>query len=133
MFKKTKYMITRFDYERIVKIIDQINPDDSSVKKLKEKLKKAKVIEPREINSNIITMNTRFRLKNLGNGARNEFILVFPDQRTPEKNQVSIFDFLGTEVFCNTVGEVVPSANRDCFYLIENIIYQPEAAGDYHL
>lgn len=126
-------MITRFDYERIVKIIDQINPDDSSVKKLKEKLKKAKVIEPREINSNIITMNTRFRLKNLGNGARNEFILVFPDQRAPEKNQVSIFDFLGTEVFCNTVGEVVPSANRDCFYLIENIIYQPEAAGDYHL
>jgi regulator of nucleoside diphosphate kinase len=133
MFRKTKYMITRFDYDRIVKIIDQINTDDSCVKKIKEKLKKAKVIEPREINSNIITMNTRFRLKNLGNGARNEFILVFPDQRAPEKNQVSIFDFLGTEVFCNKVGEVVPSANRDCFYLIENIIYQPEAAGDYHL
>ena len=133
MFKRTKYLITRFDYDRIVKIIDQINPDDPCVKKIKEKLKKAKIIESRDINSNIITMNTRFRLKNLGNGARNEFILVFPDQRAPEKNQVSIFDFLGTEVFCNKVGEVIPSANRDCFYLIENIIYQPEAAGDYHL
>ena len=133
MFRKTKYLITRFDYERIVKIIDQLNPDDTCVKKIKEKLKKAKIIEPKEINSNIITMNTRFRLKNLGNGARNEFILVFPEQRAPEKNQVSIFDFLGTEVFCNKVGEVVPSANRDCFYLIENIIYQPEAAGDFHL
>lgn len=133
MFRKTKYLITRFDYERIVKIIDQLNPDDTCVKKIKEKLKKAKIIEPKEINSNIITMNTRFRLKNLGNGARNEFILVFPEQRAPEKNQVSIFDFLGTEVFYNKVGEVVTSANRDCFYLIENIIYQPEAAGDFHL
>jgi len=133
MFKKNKYLITRFDYDRIIKIIAQIKPDDPCVKKIKDKLKKAKVIESREIKPDVITMNTRFRLKNLGNGARNEFILVFPDQRAPEKNQVSIFDFLGTEVFCNTVGEVVPSANRDCFYLIENIIYQPEAAGDYHL
>ena len=37
MFKRTKYLITRFDYDRIVKIIDQINPDDPCVKKIKEK------------------------------------------------------------------------------------------------
>ncbi|MFA5518330.1 MAG: hypothetical protein WDA74_03665 [Spirochaetota bacterium] len=126
-------MITKLDYDRIAKIIDSLNPLDTSVKKIKDKLKKARIIEPEKIEPIIITMNTKFRLKNLGNGMRNEFILVFPDQRDPEKNHVSIFDFLGTEVFCHKVGEVIPSANNDCFFLIENIIYQPEAAGDFHL
>ncbi len=133
LFKKKKYMITKLDYDRIAKIIDSLNPLDTSVKKIKDKLKKARIIEPEKIEPIIITMNTKFRLKNLGNGMRNEFILVFPDQRDPEKNHVSIFDFLGTEVFCHKVGEVIPSANNDCFFLIENIIYQPEAAGDFHL
>lgn len=133
LFKKKKYMITSLDNDRISKIIDTLNPYDSSVIKIKDKLKKARIIEPRDIEPIVITMNTRFRLKNLGNGTRNEFILVFPDQRAPEKNYISIFDYLGTEVFCHQVGEVIPSANNDCFFLIENIIYQPEAAGDYHL
>ncbi len=133
LFKKKKYIITSLDYDRIAKIIDSFNPHDSSVKKIKDKLKKARIIEPQKIEPIIITMNTKFRLKNLGNGMRNEFVLVFPDQRAPEKNHVSIFDFLGTEAFCHKVGEVIPSANNDCFFLIENIIYQPEAAGDFHL
>jgi len=132
LFKKKKYMISRLDYNRLLEIIDSINPDDLCVKKIKDKLKNARIIEPEEIRPNIITMNTKFSLKNLGNGSRNEFVLVFPDQKSPEKNQISIFDFLGTEVFCHEVGEVIPSANSDCFFLIENIIYQPEAAGDFN-
>lgn len=133
LFKKKKFMITSLDHARIMKIIESLNPDDSCVKKIISKLKQARIIEPEEIKPNIITMNTKFRLKNLGNGSRNEFILVFPEQRIAEKNQISVFDFLGTEVLCHEVGEVIPSANSDCFFLIENIIYQPEAAGDYHL
>ena len=133
LFKKKKYIITSLDYDRIAKIIDSFNPHDSSVKKIKDKLKNARIIEPQKIEPIIITMNTKFQLKNLGNGMRNEFMLVFPDQRAPEQNHVSIFDFLGTEAFCHKVGEVIPSANNDCFFLIENIIYQPEAAGDFHL
>ena len=133
MFGKKKYIISRFDYERIIKILDHLNPEDPCVIKIREKLKLAKIIDPKNIKPNIVTMNTRFRLKNLGNGTRNEFMLVFPDQKAPEKNHISIFDFLGTEVFCLEVGEVVPSLNKDAFFLIENIIYQPEAAGDYHL
>ncbi len=133
LFKKKKYIITSLDYDRIAKIIDSFNPHDSSVKKIKDKLKNARIIEPQKIEPIIITMNTKFQLKNLGNGMRNEFMLVFPDQRAPEQNHVSIFDFPGTEAFCQKIGEVIPSANNDCFFLIENIIYQPEAAGDFHL
>jgi regulator of nucleoside diphosphate kinase len=130
LFKKKKYMITRLNYNRLLEIIDSISPEDSCVIKIREKLKHARIIEPEEINPNIITMNTKFRLKNLGNGSRNEFELVFPEQQTPEKNHISVFEFLGTEVLCHEVGEIIPSANRDCFFLIENIIYQPEAAGN---
>ncbi len=133
LFKKKKYMITSLDHMGIMKIIESLDPDESCVKKITSKLKQARIIDPEEIRPNIITMNTKFRLKNLGNGSLNEFILVFPEQMAAETNQISVFDFLGTEVLCHEVGEVIPSANSDCFFLIENIIYQPEAAGDYHL
>jgi regulator of nucleoside diphosphate kinase len=133
LFKKKKYMISKSDHERLLKLIGSLNPEETCVKKIKDKLKYSRIIESEEIRPNVITMNTRFRLKNLGNGSRNEFVLVFPEQQNPEKNQISVFDFLGTEVLCHEVGEVIPSANSDCFFLIENIIYQPEAAGDYHL
>jgi regulator of nucleoside diphosphate kinase len=133
LFKKKRYMITRLNYNRLLEIIDSISPEDSCVIKIKEKLKHARIIEPEQIKPNIVTMNTKFRLKNLGNGSRNEFELVFPEQQSPETNQISVFEFLGTEVLCHEVGEIIPSANRDSFFLIENIIYQPEAAGNSHL
>lgn len=133
LFKKRKYMITKSDYARILEIIDSLDSEDICVKKIKEKMKKARIIDPEEIKPNVITMNTRFRLKNLGNGSRKEFVLVFPEQRALEENRISIFDFLGTEVFCHEVGEVISADRNDSFFLIENIIYQPEAAGDFHL
>jgi regulator of nucleoside diphosphate kinase len=131
-----KRLITKNDYERIQKVLSYVNPHDSyrSIEKLKEKFKKAKLVDSNKIKSTVITMNSRFRIKNLGNGLKREFSLVFPDESDPDKNKVSIFDEIGSEIFAHEQGDVINLGNsEDSYYLIEDIIYQPEAAGDYNL
>jgi regulator of nucleoside diphosphate kinase len=131
-----KRLITKYDYERIQKILSYVNPYEyyRSIEILKEKFKKAKLVDPKKIKSTVITMNSRFRIKNLGNGLKREFVLVFPDESDPKNNKVSIFDDIGSEIFAHEQGDVINLGNsEDSYYLIEDVIYQPEAAGDYHL
>lgn len=132
----SKRLITKYDYERIQKVLSYVNPYEysQSIEKLRNKFKKAKLIDPNKIKSTVVTMNSRFRLKNLGNGFKKEFVLVFPNESDPKNNKISIFDDIGSEIFAHEQGEVVRLENdEDAYYLIEDIIYQPEAAGDYHL
>jgi regulator of nucleoside diphosphate kinase len=131
-----KRLITKYDYERIQKVLSYVNSYEyyRSIEKLKEKFKKAKFVDSKKIKSTVITMNSRFRLKNLGNGFKREFVLVFPDESDPKNNKVSIFDDIGSEIFAHEQGEVINLGNsEDSYYLIEDVIYQPEAAGDYNL
>jgi regulator of nucleoside diphosphate kinase len=131
-----KRLITKYDYERIQNILSFVNPYEyyRSIEKLKEKFKRAKLIDSKKIKPTVITMNSRFRLRNLGNGFKKEFVLVFPDDSDPKNNKISIFDDIGSEIFAHEQGDVVRLENSDdAYYLIEDIIYQPEAAGDYHL
>jgi len=134
MFGK-KILITKYDYDRLQKMLNSNIHDEypQPVEKLKEKIKKAKLIDSREIRPTVITMNSRFILKNLGNGKKKELALVFPGESDPDKNKISIFDRFGAELFTHEEGEVINISGDDSFYLIENITYQPEAAGDYHL
>lgn len=135
MFGKN-YYITRFDFERIQNILDTLKPDEytHSVRKLKEKFKKSKLVNPEDIKPNIITMNSQFVLRNLGNGIKYNYSLVFPHEADYLRNKVSVLDSIGAEILSLEVGAVVHSSESgDVYYLIEHIIYQPEAAGDYHL
>lgn len=134
MFKK-KYLITKFDYDRLQNIIHaQRNRNNQSIRKLENKFKKAKLIDPTEIKGTIITMNTKFRLKDLGNGLKKEYALVFPEDSDPHQNRVSVLDKFGSELFSHEQGDVIRwTEGTEAYYLVESIIYQPEAAGDYHL
>jgi len=135
MFGKN-YYVTKFDFERIQKILDTLQSEEyaNSVRKLKAKFKKAKLVNPEDIKPNIITMNSQFVLRNLGNGIKYNYSLVFPHEADYLRNKISILDAIGAEILSLEVGAVIHSLeNGDIYYLIEHITYQPEAAGDYYL
>jgi regulator of nucleoside diphosphate kinase len=64
-----------------------------------------------------------------------EFVLVFPQDADADLGMISILAPVGTAILGyakgNTVEWPVPSGVRRI--RIEDILYQPEAAGDYHL
>jgi regulator of nucleoside diphosphate kinase len=130
-------IFTRHDYERIVKILDSREAtailDKKTAEKLKCDMEHSRLVDSHSIRPNIVTMNSKICLKNLGNGKKEVYSLVFPGDGKGA-NTLNVFSGMGTEILGSTIGTVVkknPSGEQ--YFVIEDILYQPEAAGDYHL
>ena len=80
-------------------------------------------------------MNSILEVKNLDEEESNRFKLVFPGEADIDNGKISVLAPIGTAVLGYKTGDVikwkVPSGER--YYQITNIIYQPEANGDFHL
>jgi len=80
-------------------------------------------------------MNSIVRLSFLNNNKQIQFQIVYPDQANIKENKISIFSPVATALIGYKVSDeiewVVPSGMTRI--RIEEIIYQPEAEGNYDL
>lgn len=129
-------VFTKHDYDRIRNYIEKGNGSQrmeaGSVEVLKRELVRSRPVDPADVRPNIVTMNSRICLKNIGNGRKEVYSLVFPDS-SEEKESLCVFSKVGAQVIGNPIGTVVKDSHAGENYLmIEEILYQPEAAGDYY-
>jgi regulator of nucleoside diphosphate kinase len=91
-------------------------------------------MKPQEIPDDVITMNSTFRLRNIDTAEETVYTLVFPGEADSSKGKISILAPIGTAVLGYKLGDVieweVPAGRKR--FKVEEIVYQPEAAGDYH-
>jgi regulator of nucleoside diphosphate kinase len=130
-------VFTRYDFERIMSILGNRDVaaalDAGTVNALKRDLEHSRLVDSTDIRSNIVTMNSKFYLKNLGNGRKDVYSLVFPEDCN-DKSKINVFTGMGMQLLGSTIGTVIkPEPSGDRYLVIEEIVYQPEAAGDYHL
>ena len=139
MADKGKIYITEFDLKRLkelIKVAEQFG--DKRVlrylEELDEELDRAESMAPQEIPHDVITMNSTFRLRNTDTNEESEYTLVFPSEADSSKGKISILAPIGTAVLGYKVGDAieweVPAGRKQ--FKVEEIMYQPEAAGDYH-
>ncbi len=131
-------IFSKFDFERIEQTFEQYNnPDESErhiIELLKQQLHHSKLVDPKKIRSNIVTMNSKFILTNLGNGIKEEYHLVYPDDSDFKKKKISVLSGIGAQLLGSTIGTVIKENSfSEKYYMIESIVYQPEAAGHYNL
>lgn len=130
-------LITSSDRDRIKKFLDKIpegsQPPDKSVDKLKHELSRAKIVDPREIPRDVVTMNSRALLQL--NDEDIEISLAYPDDADLSAMKLSVFSPIGTAILGyregHTIDWEVPSGTIKIH--IKKILYQPERLGDYHL
>lgn len=135
MILEHKIYITVFDKERLYSIINthrSASPKmKAQIERLEEELEKAVVVEPKDIPADIVTMNTKLRLRDEQSGEERILSLVFPSDADFEKNRISVLAPVGTALLGYRVGDIieweVPSGTKT-FRIVETI-YQPEAAG----
>lgn len=134
-----KIFITDNDMHRLEELLEVASAvnvrDNKHLVELAKELEKAEVVESTEIPANVITMNSVVLLKDLESGEERQFTLVFPRQANIDLNKVSILAPVGTAMIGCRLGHVIswnaPAGVRKM--RVEKILYQPEAAGDYHL
>ena len=132
--------ITTFDLERLGSLIDGVRAASPPQKKaylaqLEKELERARVVDPREILGDVITMNSTARIRDLESGEEAAYTLVFPADARIEENRISVLSAIGTALIGYRVGDViewkVPSGLKRL--KVEGILYQPEASGRYDL
>jgi len=127
--------ISAYDKKRMLKLISRSSPGNNSLKELSKELDRAQVVNPEEMPGNVITMNSRVRLKDIDSGEEMEYTLVFPEDADFKQKRISILAPVGTALIGYSVGDIiewqVPKGIRKL--QVEELLYQPEAAGDYEL
>lgn len=136
---RRKLYITEFDKSRLEELITVAEEfgghDRKDLKSLAEELEKAEVVSPQDVPAKVVTMNSKVVLRDLGTSEEMTYVLVFPGDADINAGAISVLAPVGTAILGYAKGDIVewpvPSGVRRI--RIEDILYQPEAAGDYHL
>jgi regulator of nucleoside diphosphate kinase len=132
--------ITALDRQRLEKLIEVGRERDGVVNreylnKLEQELDKAETVAPEKVPGDVITMRSRVRLSDLNTGEEVVYTLVFPTEADFSEGKISVLAPIGTAMLGYREGSViewhVPSGLRRL--KVEEILYQPEAAGDYNV
>jgi len=129
--------ISDYDYDRLDAMVQAFKNvwtrDMESVTMLQDEINRAKVIPQKSIGVDVVTMNSKIRLKDLDTGTSIVYELVFPEEADLEHNKISILAPVGVALLGYRVGDriqwPVPAGVRTLE--ITEILYQPEAAGNF--
>ena len=138
MSKKQIY-ITDNDMKRLRELImgarEFGNEDKKYLKELEDELDKGEVVNSQDIPNDVITMNSKVRLRDINTQKEIIYWLVFPDDSNADQGKISILAPIGTALLGYKVGDIVewkvPVGVTKL--KVEEILYQPEAAGNYQL
>ena len=131
--------ITKYDMDRLTELIDglRLSPktNQANLDLLEKELYRAVLVDPPNIPRDVITMNSKVIITDTESGEKTTYTLVFPSAANISENKLSIMAPLGMALLGYRTGDIiewpVPSGVRKL--KVDEIIYQPEAAGDYHL
>ncbi len=134
-----KIILNRLDYVRIKKRIEEARQLKSvtanEAERLAAELESATIVDPDTVPGDVVTMNSVVRLTFLNNNKELQVCIVYPDQADLKANKISIFSPIATALIGYRTGDeiewLVPGGMTKI--RINEIIYQPEAAGDYDL
>lgn len=121
--------ITQQDMQRLRALLE-IYTENTDL--LEEMLDKARLVTPKDVPHNVVTMNSIVRVKDVDTSEEMTFTLVFPGTRT-SNGTVSVLAPAGTALIGRRENDIVERnvpAGRKRMQILE-IVYQPERNGQY--
>ncbi len=127
--------ITEADMKRLRPLIEGMKNSRDDLRGLQAELEHARVVTPADVPPDVITMNSKARLRDLDTGEEMIFTLAFPGNASIEHDRISVVAPIGTAMLGHRIGDEfeweVPAGSVRL--RVEEVLYQPEAAGDFHL
>ena len=131
--------ITDYDFSRLRELLHVglsfAEKDRELLESLQQELDRAHIVEPTAIPHDVVTMNSRVRLKDLETKEDKVYTLVFPSEADMTQQKISILAPIGTAILGYRVGDTVewrvPAGIKKL--RIEEVLFQPEAEGHYQL
>jgi regulator of nucleoside diphosphate kinase len=140
MRKRLKHdlLISSYDKQRLMHLLRSADASSEVREELDDltwEIQRGREVRPQEVPADVVTMNSSVRVTDLDASTIHVYTIVFPSDANYEQGKISILAPLGTSLLGYRVGDVVywhvPRGVRQL--RIDEIVYQPEASGHYHL
>ena len=134
--KERQIYVTVSDMDRLGRLVMAAiteAPDLGPLRALDRELDRAQAVRPQDVPSDVITMNSKLRMTDLATGQQRVVTLVYPDKAIDD-DSVSILSPLGTALLGYRVGDEIrwETPTGSLHLRIDELLYQPEAAGDFN-
>lgn len=134
---KNPIFVTTQDKQRLEDLVMEVQASDprqhGDLKALTEELHRAVIVDPKDVFSDVITMNSRAEMRDFETDETVAFTLVFPSEANIDEEKISVLAPIGAGMLGYRVGDEfewkVPDGLRRM--KVTNVEYQPEAAGDF--
>ena len=129
--------LTEQDYRRLRELLPATGRDiPPALEVLEDLLDSAEVIEPERVPRDVATMNSTVRYRDVRTGEEGEFTIVYPEDADPARGRISVLSPVGAALIGHAEGdeaELPLPHGRTRGIRILQILFQPEAAGHFHL
>jgi regulator of nucleoside diphosphate kinase len=127
----SRIYITEIDKVRLRSLIEVAI--GAEIFELEHEVERAIVVDPVQVAQDVVTMNSKALLE--VDDEEVEVALVYPEDADDGAGKLSVCSGIGTAILGYKEGDAfnwrIP--DRTCHIRIRKVLYQPEAAGDFHL
>lgn len=136
MSSKPNIIMSSLDVERLEKLIESL-PDNAFPGKqaLEAELSRADVVDPADVPPTVVTMNSRVRFSVVSTGEIFNLTLVYPKDVDASGEKISILAPVGSALLGLAQGDEIewPKPGGGVLRVrIDEVLYQPERAGELH-
>jgi len=138
MEKVKDVTITDADFDRLRHLVDSPRyrgVQSTAMSTLKDELGRGRIVATTSVPKAVVTMRSQVKVRDMKSDESQTYTLVYPEEADINEDKLSVLAPLGRALLGSHVGQVVefdaPGGKRKL--KVEKILYQPEAAGDYHL
>jgi regulator of nucleoside diphosphate kinase len=135
---RDELLITEADFDRLRHLVESPRYRVSHamlIPLLKKGLERCRVVEPSGVPRGVVTMHSVVTVRDTRAGEPETYTLVFPDDADIDAGKLSVLAPLGAALLGARAGQTIefaaPAGRRRL--KVERVLYQPEAAGHYHL
>ncbi len=133
---RPKIVVSSLDAERLEKLLDTLPKGAFPGKnELEGELARADVVEPKEIPPTVVTMNSTVRFRVASSAEEFSLTLVYPKDADGSSQKISILAPVGSALLGLSQGDEIewPKPGGGVLRVhIDEVVYQPERAGEYH-
>jgi regulator of nucleoside diphosphate kinase len=128
----TPIVMTHADHALLRDLLERMPVRDRRhYREFRRELARARRVSPREVPPDVVTLGSTVHLRELDTDEPWTFSVCLPEEADIRESRISVLSPLGTAIIGCRVGDVVdwPVPAGTIRTEIEDIVYQPEAAG----
>ncbi len=126
-------LLNELDHVRIDRLLSR---NRNAGETLNELLDDADIVPPQQVPGDVVTMYTRVTVEDLLDGTQRTLTLCYPEDADPAAGFISVLSPIGTALLGRRRGEetqwTTPTGAVQRLRIVE-LLFQPEASGDYTL